>query len=99
LLGWFAPQLARRIVLRHRQRRQAWLQSESFFFSRLRHAARCGDARGAYFALLDWLQRFELASPRPSAEAFETAAHDLTFAQEIGALEVHLFAPLQQASA
>ena len=99
LLAWLAPRLGRSIAVRHRQRRQAWLGSEAFFFDRLRHAARRGDARGAYFSLLDWLQRFEPASPRHSVEALKTAARDLTLTQEIDALEAHLFAASREASA
>jgi hypothetical protein len=93
LLGWFAPRLARTIALRHRERREAWLQSESYFFDRLRHAARRGDARAAYFALLDWLQRFEPAAPLHTVEALKAAARDPALDRQISSLERELFAP------
>jgi hypothetical protein len=93
LLTWFAPRVLKALFAILRQRREAWLQSESFFFNRLRHAARRGDARAAYFALLDWLQRFEPAAPLHSIEALKTATSDRALTQEIDALETHLFAP------
>jgi hypothetical protein len=93
LLGWFAPRLARTIALRRRQRREAWLQSESYFFDRLRHAARRGEARAAYFALLDWLQRFEPTAPLHTVEALKAAARDPALDRQISSLERELFAP------
>jgi hypothetical protein len=93
LIGWFAPRLVRAIVRRHLQRREAWLRSESFSFSRLRQAARRGDASGAYFALLDWLARFEPVSPSHTVASFRTAAADPALDHEIDALQATLFAP------
>ena len=93
LLGWFAPRLARTIALRRQQRREAWLQSESYFFDRLRHAARRGDARAAYFALLDWLQRFEPTAPLHTVEALKAAARDPALDRQISSIERELFAP------
>ncbi len=93
LLGWFAPRLARAVALRHQQRREAWLQSESYFFDRLRHAARGGDARTAYFALLDWLQRFEPTAPLHTVEALKAAARDPALDRQINSIERELFAP------
>jgi hypothetical protein len=93
LLGWFAPRLVRTIALRRHQRREAWLQSESYFFDRLRHAARRGDAQAAYFALLDWLQRFEPTAPLHTIEALKAAARDPALDHQISSIERELFAP------
>jgi hypothetical protein len=90
LLGWATPRLARLIAARHRQRHEAWLQSEAFYFGRLRQSARRGDACAAYFALLDWLQRFE---PAHHLDSFKTAAHDPALNREVDALRNILFAP------
>ena len=90
LLAWLAPRLARTIALRRQEHREAWLQSESYFFDRLRHAARRGDARTAYFALLDWLQRLE---PPHTVEAFKAVARDPALDHQISSLEHELFAP------
>jgi hypothetical protein len=97
LLGTLAPRLARTIARNHRQRREAWLQSEPYFFDRLRHAARRGDARTIYFALLDWLQRFEPAAPRHTVESFKATARDPALDLEIDALQAKLFAPHREA--
>jgi hypothetical protein len=97
MLGWFAPRLAKTAALHHRQRREAWLQSESCFFGRFRHAAQRGDARATYFALLDWLRRVEPAAPLHDLEQFKIAARDPALDREIGALERTLFAPTQEA--
>jgi hypothetical protein len=92
LLGWFAPRLTRAVALRRQQHREAWLQSESYFFERLRHAARRGDARAAYFALLDWLQRFEPTAPLHTVEAFKAVAQDPALDRQINSIERELFA-------
>jgi hypothetical protein len=99
LLAWFAPRLARTIALRQRQRRESWLQSESYFFERLRHAAQRGDARSAYFALLEWLQRFEPTAPLHTIESLKAAARDPALDREINALQTTLFAPRREAAA
>jgi hypothetical protein len=93
LLGWFAPRLARTIALRRLQHREAWLQSESYFFNRLRHEARRGDARATYFALLDWLQRFEPTAPLHSVASLKAAARDPALDRQISSIERELFAP------
>ena len=98
LLAWLAPRLARTIALRRQEHREAWLQSESYFFERLRHAARRGDARAAYFSLLNWLQRFEPAAPLHSVESLKAAAGDPSLNREIEALQAALFAPGRQAT-
>ena len=98
LLAWLAPRLARTIAFHHRQRRESWLRSESGFFERLRHAARRGDARATYFALLEWLQRFEPAAPLHTIKSLKAAARDPVLDREIDALQTTLFAPHREAA-
>jgi len=93
LLAWFAPRLVRIIARRHRQRREAWLQSEPYFFGRLRQAARRGDAKAAYFALLDWLQRFGPSAPSYTVESLKAMARDPGLDRAISSIEQELFAP------
>jgi hypothetical protein len=93
LLAWFAPRLAQTIAIRQRQRRESWLRFESCFFERLRQATRRGDARGAYFALLEWLQRFEPTAPLHSVEALKAAARDSALDLQLNSIEHELFAP------
>ncbi|MHC2333588.1 BatD family protein [Bradyrhizobium sp. USDA 4454] len=90
-LGWLMPPTVRAIVAIHRRHREAYLQSEAFAFGALRRAARKDDAKSVYFALLDWLQRFEPVAPRHTIEAFRAAAHDAALDDEIGAVERALF--------
>ncbi|MGY4404021.1 BatD family protein [Bradyrhizobium sp. USDA 3315] len=92
-LGWLMPLMVRAIVARHRRHRAAYLRSETFAFGVLLRAARKGDARAVYFALLDWLQRFEPVAPQHTVEAFKAAAHDAALNDEIGAVERALFSP------
>ena len=96
LVAWFTPPLLRTIAHRHRLRHEAWLRSESCFFDRLRVAARRGDARAAYFALLDWVQRFEPAAPQHTLESLKSAARDPALDHEIDALQRALFAPRRE---
>ena len=91
-LGWAAPVVVRRIAGYYRKRRQAYLQSESFAFGRLRRAVRHRDARTAYFALLDWLRHLEFASPPNTINTFKTVASDPDLNVQIAALENALFA-------
>jgi oxygen tolerance protein BatD len=93
LLGWITPRVARAMAAGYRHRREAYLRSESFAFSRLRRAARRGDAKAAYFALLDWLQRFEPVAPLHTVESLKAAARDPALDLQIGAIEQRLFAP------
>jgi hypothetical protein len=95
VVAWFAPRLAKEIALRHRRRRAAWLGSEAYFFGRLRRAARSGDATTTYFALLQWLQRFEPGAPLQTLTSFAAAARDSDLDREIDALQSTLFAPPQ----
>jgi hypothetical protein len=92
-LAWTAPRAARRITAYHRQRHESYLRSESFSFEQLRRAARGGDAKSVYFALLEWLQRFAPAAPSHSARSLTAAAQDPVLSHEIGAIEHELFAP------
>jgi hypothetical protein len=92
-LGWLAPRAARAIAARYRQRREAYLRSETFAFDHLRQAARGRDAKAIYFALLEWLQRFEPVAPLHTVRSFTAAAQDPVLDHEIGAIERELFAP------
>ncbi|MHC2439036.1 BatD family protein [Bradyrhizobium sp. USDA 4451] len=92
-LGWLMPLIVQAIVARHRRHRAAYLRSETFAFRALRRAARKGDAGAVYFALLDWLQRFEPVAPQHTVEAFKAAAHDAALNEEIGVVERALFSP------
>lgn len=93
VFGWIAPRMVRLIAARHRQRRDAYLRSEAWSFERFRGAARHGDAKAAYFALLDWLQRFAPVAPGHNLETLKLASRDAALDQEIGSLERQLFAP------
>ena len=92
-LAWLMPRAARWIAASYRQRREAHLRSESFSFEEFKHAARSHDAKRVYFALLEWLQRFEPVAPSHTVQAFTTAARDPALDQEISAIEQRLFAP------
>jgi BatD DUF11 like domain len=91
-LIWVAPGTARSIAAHHRRRRQAYLQSESFAFSRFSHAVRHRDAKAAYFAMLDWLPHVGATTPDHTIEAFKAAAADPALDREIDAIEAELFA-------
>jgi hypothetical protein len=91
-LIWFAPGAVRRIADYRRRRRQAYLQSEAYAFSRFRHAVRHGDAKAAYFAMLDWLPHVGATTPDHTVEAFKMAAADPALDREIDAIEAELFA-------
>jgi hypothetical protein len=87
-LAWIIPRAGRAIAALQRQRRASYLRSEQFSFDRLRRAARSGDAKASYFALLDWLQRF---GPADTVEALKATARDLALEQEVASLETKLF--------
>src|SRR5215470_2266444 len=93
IAGWFAPRVVRAIIARRKRRQAAYLQSEEFSFHQFRHAARRGDARTIYFALLDWLQRFEPAAPDHTIHSLKAAANDAALESELGSIERQLFAP------
>ncbi len=92
VLVWIAPRIVRAIAARYRQSREAYLRSEAWSFEQFRRAARHGDAKAAYFALLDWLQRFAPVAPDHSLEALKAASRDPRLNQEIGSVERRLFA-------
>jgi len=85
---WFGPGVAARIRDRIRRRRDAYRRSEAFAFAKFRAAARQGDTGRTYFALLDWLGRFE---PGMSLRAFAAGACDAELDVEIAAVESRLF--------
>ncbi|MCP4620134.1 MAG: protein BatD [Bradyrhizobium sp.] len=93
IAGWFAPRAIRAVSAGRKRRHAAYLQSEEFSFHQFRHAARRGDARAIYFALLDWLQRFEPAAPDHTIQALKAAANDATLEAELESIERQLFAP------
>lgn len=92
VIAWFAPVAARSITAAYRQRRKIYLQSEAWSFRRLRRVAGSGDARTVYFAMLDWLQRFEPVASDRTIKAFKAAAADPVLDSEIGSIEQQLFA-------
>ena len=70
-----------------------YLQSEAWSFRRLRRvSSQTGDARTVYFAMLDWLQRFEPVALDGTIKAFKAAAADpmLDFRNQM--IEQQLFA-------
>jgi hypothetical protein len=92
-LAWALPPAVRGISAALRRRRDAYRRSEAFSFSRLRAAARRGDARRTYAALLDWLPRFAPAAPTHTIGALRQAARDPMLDHEIALIERELFAP------
>jgi len=90
-LIWFAPGAVRGIAAYHRRRRQAYLQSEAFAFRRFRQAVRHGDAKAAYFSMLDWLPHVGTTRSDHSIEAFKVAAADPALDREIDAIATELF--------
>ena len=88
VLAWFTPRLARRAATDLRRRREAHLRSEAFAFHELRHAIRRRDAKGSYFALLQWLPRIDTVTARD----FKAAARDPELDRQLGSLERQLFA-------
>src|SRR5262249_40639590 len=57
--AWIAPRTIRMLVVHRRRRHEAWRQSEAYSFRQFRRATGSRDAGAAYFALLNWLQRFK----------------------------------------
>lgn len=88
-LAWLVPRAWRAIANLYRQHRASYLQSEQFYFDRLRRAARSGDAEASYFALLAWLQRFE---PAGTIDTLKVTVRDPALEQEVTSLETQLFA-------
>lgn len=92
-LAWIAPRAVTSIAARQRQRHEAYLRSEAWSFARFGNAVRGDRAAAAYFALLDWLQRFAPAAPEHSLGSLKAAARDSELDREIAAIERQLFAP------
>jgi len=88
-LAWLIPRAGRAIADLYRQHRASYLHSEQFHFDQLRRAARSGDAKASYFALLAWLQRF---GPADTIDALKLTARDPALEQEVTSLETQLFA-------
>jgi hypothetical protein len=88
-LAWIIPRAGRAIANLNRQHRVSYLQSEQFYFDQLRRAARSGDAKASYFALLAWLQRFR---PACTIETLKVTARDPALEEEVASLETRLFA-------
>jgi hypothetical protein len=86
---WTVPPAARAVAARHRERHGSYLRSERYAFDRLRRAARGGDAKASYFALLDWLQRL---GPLATVDTLKADARDPLLGHEIASLETRLFA-------
>jgi hypothetical protein len=89
---WIAPRLTRAIRARYQERRDAHLQSEAWSFHQFRRAAASGNAAAAYFALLNWLQRFRSIAPIDSTSSLKAAAGDPLLDGEIDSIEQRLFA-------
>ena len=88
-LCWIAPRAARSVAAWHRERHESYLRSEQYSFDRLRRAARGGDAKTSYFALLDWLQRL---GPIATVDTLKADARDPVLGRELASLETRLFA-------
>jgi len=93
VIVWFAPRAIRAIREYIARRQAAYLTSEAWSFAQLRAASRGGDHAKIYFALLDWLQRFEPLSPNHNLDALKKAARDPELDREMASLETHLFSP------
>lgn len=98
-VAWWAPPAARAMLRALTRRRDAYHASEAFAFSALRTAARSGDTRRTYQALLDWLARFAPIAPDRTIAAFRAAARDPSMDQEIERLEARLYGPRREEGA
>jgi hypothetical protein len=90
-IAWISPRIIRTLVVRRRRQRERWLQSEAFSFHQFCRATRGCDARVAYFALLNWLQRFKTVVPIDGVGALKTETHDPLLDFEINSVEQELF--------
>jgi len=99
LVSWFAPSALRTVREYNARRQTAYLASEAWSFAQLRTATRGGDPAKVYFALLDWLRRFEPISPDHDLGALKKAAQDPELDREIASLETHLYAPTAERDA
>jgi len=91
VIAWFAPATIRSIGQHIVRRRTAYLASEAWSFAQVRAASRGGDPTKIYFALLDWLQRFEPLGPARNLATLKKAAGDPELDQELASLEARLF--------
>jgi hypothetical protein len=92
-LLWLAPLAVRAVWQSAAQRRSAYLNSEARWFAELRAAGHNRDPAKVYFALLNWLQRFEPLAPGGNLDALKQAAADPELDREIANIETALFAP------
>lgn len=90
-LLWKLPPLTRACLAWRDRRRQAYRQSEAFYFAQLRRASGSGDACKTYFSWLDWLDRFEPLGRVRSAESLRRLANDPALNAAVDALEQNLF--------
>jgi hypothetical protein len=88
VLARFAPPAVGEIRRRLAARRSAYLASEAWSFAQFRDAIRSRDPQKAYFALLDWLNRF---APAHTIEALRRSARDPLLDHELSAIESSLF--------
>ena len=93
VVAWFAPAAIRSIGQDIIRRRTAYLASEAWSFAQVRAASRDSDPTKVYFALLDWLQRFEPLGPGRHLDTLKKAAKDPGLDQELASLEARLFSP------
>jgi hypothetical protein len=92
-LIWVWPGVARTIAVWGRRLRGAYLASESRGFLCLFAAARHRDAGKLYFALMNWLARFEPTAPSHTIAALKAAAQNPNLERQLDAIERYLFAP------
>jgi hypothetical protein len=92
-LPWLAPLAVRTVRQSAAQRRSAYLNSEACWFAQLKAAGHDRDPAKVYFALLNWLQRFEPLAPRGNLDALKQAAADPELDREIASIQTALFAP------
>jgi hypothetical protein len=89
--AWAAPQALRTIAACYRRRRDTYRASEPWSYRQLRKAARSGDVRQFYSALLDWLTRFGPTASVGTIAGLKAAARDPALDLQIDDLERHLF--------
>ena len=92
-LLWLAPMAVRAVRQSAAQRRNAYLNSEARWFAELKAAGHNRAPAKVYFALLNWLQRFEPLAPAGNLDALKQAAADPELDREIANIETALFAP------
>lgn len=91
VLVWNIPSMIRAFTDWQRRRHAAYLQSEAFYFSRVQDAAKNEDARGTYFSLLDWIDRFGPLAPDRSLRSLKRVAADRNISSMIETMEQNLF--------